>query len=884
MSDDIEKKIRLAQRLYADGLFREAMLAASDAREAMSRNSGETDGSYAALLSSLGVLHQQMGDYSAAALLLQDAVKRFRAIPRRNDRHYALSLANLAAFYEATGHYSAAEPLNQEALQIQSQLLGENHPDCAITLNNLAVVYKLTGKVELAERLLFQALDVKRATLGGNHPSCAGVLNNIGELYRSRGRYERADEYYRMAADNLRMNGKDRSCEYAQVINNSALLYKCLGDFDLAEPLYLEALDVWESSLGKDHSEYAEGLFNLSALYVATGRTEEAWVLLGRGLTIEDRVLGQVLSAGSESHTMAHLVSVHNNMAAYLSLFLQNRFDSEDASREAFQLVLRRKGIAAEALAIQRDAVLSGRYPALEPKLRELTELRKRLALLVLAGPGAGDSDTHHRLVTSLHSQKERSEEDLARHIPEMNLDLRLRAVDAGAVQRLLPDGAALVEFVRFNVFNFKGVIGDQCWLPARYVAFVVTASSRDDVRAIDLGDADLIDRLVEQFRDEILRKSEQFPGRDMIKSGHKQKGAYRTDPGQSLRSAVFDKLLDGLGGIRRLFLAPDGNLARLPFEALPTAHRSRLIDEYTISYFACGRDLVRLGNVSSAKPSAPLVIVDPDFDFQEESSLPPHRPLVSRMRNLRDSGELSFHFDRLPGTRKEGERIGGLFGVKPWQDVGALEGRLRTECRSPLFLHLATHGFFLKDEQDGPLAGESSAGAADDLGGSTGRLSGRLPRNPLLRSGLALAGANTWLQEGVLPPVAEDGLLTAEDVTGLDLLNTELVVLSACETGLGDIRVGEGVFGLRRAFVLAGAKSLIMSLWKVPDEPTRDLMEVFYQRILAGCGRAAALRESQLALKARYPEPFYWGAFICQGDPNSLDATRWAKKPETHE
>lgn len=146
-----------------------------------------------------------------------------------------------------------------------------------------------------------------------------------------------------------------------------------------------------------------------------------------------------------------------------------------------------------------------------------------------------------------------------------------------------------------------------------------------------------------------------------------------------------------------------------------------------------------------------------------------------------------------------------------------------------------------------------------------------------MLRSGLALAGVNTWLETGELMEEVEDGLLTAEDVTGLDLLDTELVVFSACDTGLGEVRVGEGVFGLRRAFVLAGAKTLVMSLWKVPDEQTRELMEDFYRRILGADGktpqsRADALRDAQLAMKAKHPEPLYWGAFICQGYDEPLD------------
>jgi CHAT domain-containing protein len=207
--------------------------------------------------------------------------------------------------------------------------------------------------------------------------------------------------------------------------------------------------------------------------------------------------------------------------------------------------------------------------------------------------------------------------------------------------------------------------------------------------------------------------------------------------------------------------------------------------------------------------------------------------------------------------------------------DAAALEGRLKAECRSPHILHLATHGFFLPDQQPdlrlaAPGAGVDSIGFPGEEPGM-GRLSSPLIENPMLRSGLALAGANTWLRAGKLPEEAEDGLLTAEDVTGLDLLTTELVVLSACETGLGQVHVGEGVLGLRRAFVLAGAKTLVMSLWKVPDEQTQELMVSFYQRLLAGEGRAEALRQAQLAMKVKYPDPFYWGAFICQGDPSPL-------------
>lgn len=207
------------------------------------------------------------------------------------------------------------------------------------------------------------------------------------------------------------------------------------------------------------------------------------------------------------------------------------------------------------------------------------------------------------------------------------------------------------------------------------------------------------------------------------------------------------------------------------------------------------------------------------------------------------------------------------MLGVAPWIDAEALEGRLK-RCDSPGIMHLATHGFFFEDQRHVPRGDWLDAVRLEQ---PQERLSGIRLENPLLRSGLALAGANRWLNNYLLPEDAEDGLLTAEDVTGLELSNTELVVLSACETGLGEIRVGEGVLGLRRAFVLAGASTLVMSLWKVPDEQTSELMVDFYRRLLGGEGRAEALRNAQLAMKEKYPDPLYWGAFICQGDPSPL-------------
>lgn len=233
------------------------------------------------------------------------------------------------------------------------------------------------------------------------------------------------------------------------------------------------------------------------------------------------------------------------------------------------------------------------------------------------------------------------------------------------------------------------------------------------------------------------------------------------------------------------------------------------------------------------------------------------------------------------------------MLGVRADVGVDAVKGALK-QCRAPHVLHIATHGFFLPRERrltpdqlepgmiitdadpdrallalDGIMATPMTFVVAEDK--TFTRLSSRNLRNPLLRAGLAFAGANTWLAGGEPPERAGNGMLTAEEVTGLDLAGTELVVLSACETGLGDIQPGEGVFGLRRAFVLAGARTLVMSLWKVPDDATRDLMEDFYRTLRDGRPRAEALRDAQLRQRDRDPSPLAWAAFISEGDDGPL-------------
>jgi len=348
---------------------------------------------------------------------------------------------------------------------------------------------------------------------------------------------------------------------------------------------------------------------------------------------------------------------------------------------------------------------------------------------------------------------------------------------------------------------------------------------------------------------------------------------------GYALGELVFFPLIPYLQGATRVYLATDGDLTRLPFEALPLGGDRVAIERYELSYLNSGRDLLRFNLGIVGNPTAPLVVADPDFEFAcDDLGAPPE--LGGAVDLSREFFNSDLQLYRLKGTRIEGEAVAKLLNVAPLLDKAAVEQTIKTKA-SPTVLHIATHGLFFSDqhsqqERSSRHALERSAGewAQIDQDSPHGAL-----ENPLQRSGLALAGANRTLRhEGGLPAEAEDGILTAEDVTAMDLVDTELVVLSACETGLGKVVAGEGVYGLQRSFVLAGAKTLIMSLWKVPDKQTQELMAGFYRRVLDGVPRAEALRLAQRALREQYPEPFYWAAFICLGDPSPLK-NRWSKE-----
>jgi CHAT domain-containing protein len=434
-------------------------------------------------------------------------------------------------------------------------------------------------------------------------------------------------------------------------------------------------------------------------------------------------------------------------------------------------------------------------------------------------------------------------------------------------VARSLPKGSALLEFARIDMFNFKAKGKEKKWQPAHYLAFVLHAGKGDQVGMIDLGDAQTIDKAVARFKKEIA----DIRDLEVKKASKISKKLYRL---------AFAPLKKELRNVKQIFISPDGNLNLIPFEVLQRPDGKYLIEDYSFNYLAAGRDILGFG-ATKARGAKAVIIGDPDFDLGAAQKAAALRKLAlgtgeNEQTAKRSMDMRGLHFQRLPGTRKEAEAIWRLIGkdnCELYLDQKALEEVLEQK-RTPSILHLATHGFFLSDMDFADLVDDTMARGVMGIK-ALSRPSGRKFKieNPLLRSGIALAGANSALMNGDFEKTG--GIVTAEKILGLRLRGTDLVVLSACDTGLGEVQSGEGVFGLRRAFTQAGTRSLVMSMWGVPDKETKELMVAFYTNsIKGGMNRCEALRQAALkqmqVVKKRYgsAHPAYWGGFIFMGQP----------------
>lgn len=842
--DEARRLHRQALNAYLDGRYEEAIHTEQQCLSRRQQVLGPDDPQVASSVFNLGLYYRNAGQIPEA----EDAYLRALALRKKalgpDHPAVALVLNNLGYLYYELRDYPQARSMYERALAIKEKALGPEHPLVAFTLGNLGLVQWRQKNYARAEDYYLRGLEILRKTDGADSDETANAIFNLGILYKESGDYVKGEARYREALGIWeKLVGKDHPA-VALALESLGILFRDKGDYQAAEPLLRSAIDIEVRKEGANHPDVANTLVILARLYEAEGDTARAVELQSRAAEIEEKSIARNLSLGSERRKLAYFSQMAKEGDRRISLHARSSPGDPRARDLALTMVLQRKGRVLDALADTSAALrrgLSAQDQALQDNLNQTTA---RLARLVLEGPGDSSAAEHENEVKALEAQREQLEDELSRRTAGLYQPSRPATIDA--VRDLVPDDAALIEFAVYHPSDPKVAIEADLPGEPRYVAYVIRGKSEVDWR--ELGPAREIDSAIEAFRRALAD-----PRRADVRKF-----------ARALDEKVLQPLRSSLGQARRLLISPDGELNLVPFAALVDERGHYLVERHSFTYLTNGRDLLRLRARRESK-GPPVVIADPSYGAPALVASNAGGPGLSIAPRFDYS---QIFFTPLPGVAGE---VRALKTILPTASFFTQEKATKAEVsrlRGPAILHIATHGFFLQDDA-GPAAEKPGAAQGD---GST-RVS-RWPahiENPLLRSGLALAGANQSENGN------NDGILTALELSALDLQGTKLVVLSACDTGLGEVRNGEGVYGLRRALVLAGAESQIMSLWAISDRGTRDLIIDYYRALMQGAGRGEALRKVQLQMlkDKRSRHPYYWAAFIQSGEWADLAGKR---------
>ena len=839
---------------------------------------------YAKSLNNLGALYNYMGDYKSAEPYYKEALEIIMKALGAEHPDYASSLNNLGALYSDMGDYKSAEPYYKQALEIRKKAFDEEHPDYASSLNNLGILYSDMGDYKSAELYCKQALEIRKKALGEEHPYYAQSLDNLGILYSDMGDYKAAEPYYKQALEIRKKALGVEHPDYASSLNNLGILYYYMGDYKSAEPYYNQALEIRKKALGVEHPDYASSLNSLGILYSEMGDCKSAESYYKQALETRKNALGEEhMDYLSTENGYAYLL-MKTNREKQASEILNKNFKKksieiadnfewlndnqkelywikessfyEDLSwftNESFQAVPEAVGLNYNAALLTKGKMLEAKISS-ENYYREVDELREELSYRRrLLAKMESDGSTEKEKLEKLRKEADSLDKRLSLSWPEYAQQKKNLSITWNEVQQNLDKGEAAIEYVRF--YN--------------------TDDSLFYYNALVLKKGDLYPQLVPLCTEKQIKEIKPKLGFS----------AYYP--------LVWKPLEAYLNEIQTIYYAPIGELNNIPFQALYEVQKTGdeliaaktdkrgvvieeeqlltelnatyLIDKYTLHQLTSTRYLA-MGLKQKAKEqisTSVAMIGGVNYDYLPGSRAQPN-PTKGAKNQSRSSESVSGKLAYLVGTKIEVEQINDKATLASWQTT-LMEGNAATEETIIKFegkeakgvLHFATHGYAFPafNYKDSTLKTNSF------------RYSYRSSTNPMVRSGLILAGGNwAWTGSDTLSKLGaeQNGILTALEVSQLNLKKTKLVVLSACETGLGKIEGSEGTFGLKRGFKLAGVEQIIVSLWSVPDKETMELMTLFYTDLAHTLNPVVSFEKAQKEMRNRYPtEPDKWAGFV---------------------
>ena len=842
--------------LYKDmGNYEKAELFLLEVKDIRAKTAGKNRPEYLSILNNMAALYCTMGDFEKAEGLFPEINAINEKIGKKEEGIYWNAQSIQANAYAEMGSFEKAEPIFLNMKEAKESLFGKWHPEYAFALNGLSNLYIDMGNYEKAESILFEIKAILEKVSGKEHPDYAECLNKMASLYIETGQYPKAEALLIEASAILENKVGKEHPNYAKCQSDLANVYLLMGAYEKSEPLWLEAIAIQGKVLGENHASYANSLFGLITLYEKQKRFSASEPLLTAYASLQQARLSKAVTFLSERELAKYTIRFRQ-YAHYLDAFL---YDRQRAGQQlgtlptlAFDQSLFYKGFLLDA---------SGRLRKIADDSPETNEINNRLKgyRRRLAAEYA-KSVAERKEVSELEEKATAVEKELAHLVTDYAQSAK--QVKWRDVQLTLKTGEAAIEFVHFQV-DFPNKTDS-----VLYAALLLLPGA-DQARFVPLFEARQLNALL---------KSAGNGKADWMNLLYTGSGIGQ----KSLYELLWRPIEPALAGVQIIYFSPIGQLHRLnlgaitiPSELRGPSDATTLGERFLLIELGSTRQLAtNNGNTATNYENNALLFGGIQYEMDSTamaSATADHKnnSLTSPNRGLdfasTDSTLRGGRWQYLPWTNVEVTALDGILrgaGIQTtlYKDYAATEEIFKNmglNQPSPRILHLATHGFFFPDPKMTQDVGRSKLDGSEPVF--------KYSEHPMIRSGLLLAGGNyAWEKGKPFKPEAEDGILTAYEISQMALSHTELVVLSACETGLGDIQGNEGVYGLQRAFKIAGAKYLIMSLWQVPDFQTQQLMSAFYRNWLQNkMSIPDAFRTAQQAMQMKFKDPFFWAGFV---------------------
>ncbi len=834
---------------------------------------GEISAEYARGSNLLGTLYYTVGQYPEAESYLLKAVSLREKFPGKDSVDYAQSVNNLSNVYRDIGQFEKAEPLAVKAREIRAKLKQPN-AQYAISCINLGNLYRELGQFELAETLFLEGKQLRQDIFGDKHPQYALVCNILADLYLLMGKRTEVEAFYLEAMEIRR----DRlPVDYAQSCNNLANLYFDLGQYEKAEQLYLEAKGIWneklnpddpahafnrtslgklylrigklkeaeenlneakklfETTMGKEHPNYTWTTNELAKLYWNENRIADADALYAETFAMQKSQLNKVFRFTSEKEKQQYLQNIKGATDEYLSFYFK-KFSATNASK-AYTMSLLDRNLILSSTTQLRENIYQSNDKSIISDFEKWTAIRQELAAYY-----AKSNSQLNEYTTKLEEEANKLEKELSRRSTVFSQTQQSNP-DWQQIREKLAQNDAAIEFVQFQLFN------GQSWTDSVIYAALLIRK--------DLATPHMIYLFEQKQLDSILSNAATTNISTLYRGGVVSSGS-GTSYSTKLYELVWKSIETHLNNINRIYFAPAGDLFKISFAAVPLNSTKLISDKYQLIQLNSTAAILDSKNSMLDNNGEMVLYGGINYDANPESlakTVSTQHSTYKKSRGLR-AGTSTTSFDYLEGTLTEVKGLekqaaSAKVKVTVYTGLNATEESFKslTANNSPAVLHIATHGFFYSDP------GTDSSKKSGNIFSNS--------KNPLMRSGILFAGSNNSFQ-GKMPKDLEDGILTAYEVSNMYLPQTRLVVLSACETARGDIQGSEGVYGLQRAFRMAGVQNLVMSLWEVPDRETAEFMQEFYKNIFSRLPISDAFYKTQTTMKSKYrKEPEKWAAWV---------------------